>query len=107
MKPTAAAAAAIALGLALAACAAPRWTKAGASPEQAANDYAQCNALAGEANARENAIESDILASRGHDWENQGTLSAHTDVYAAETQHRTGDIIRRCMEAKGYAEANK
>jgi hypothetical protein len=94
-----------ALALVLAACAGPRWEKSNVTPEQAKSDYSECNALANEANARDAAIDQDILASRGHDWANSGTLDTHKDVFEAESQHRTADVLRSCMLSKGYAPA--
>lgn len=101
MKP----AAALASLLMLAACASPTWTNPNVTPEQAKNDYSECNAMAQDANARDAAIQQDILASRGQDWQRSGTLGTHQDVFAAETQQRTGDIVRNCMLAKGYTPA--
>lgn len=98
-------AAALALVLALAGCAGPRFVKPGTTAEEAASDYAQCSALAQQGNPRDNAIESDILASRGRDWENSGTLAAHKDVFQADAYYRAANVTRYCMLAKGYTTA--
>ena len=90
----------------LAACASTVWNKAGVSNEQAAADYAECNSLAQGANQRDSNIQADILASRGHDWSQSGTMSTHQATFAAESQQQSGDIIRSCMIAKGYAPGN-
>jgi hypothetical protein len=93
---------ALAVALALAACAGPQWEKPGISAETAAADYADCSSLAQDATQRDSAIQADILASRGHDWERSGTLATHTDVFAAEDQRRSGDVLGSCMRLRGY-----
>jgi hypothetical protein len=97
---------AIAVCLVLAACAGPQWTKPGVSAGTAATDYADCSAQAQQADRRDSNIEADILASRGRDWEQHGTLDTHQQVYAAEAQNRTGDVLGACMRLRGYATAD-
>lgn len=96
---------ALALVLLLAGCAGPRWTKPGVSQTQAEADYSECNEMAQAANRRDDEIEADILASRGHDWQQTGTMATHKAVFAAEAYHRTDDLMHFCMQAKGYAES--
>ena len=94
---------ALAIALALAACAGPpQWTKAGVGADTIATDYADCRSQAHQETRRDNNIQSDILASRGHDWEQSGTLAAHNDVFASEDQHRFGDVLGDCMRLRGY-----
>jgi hypothetical protein len=91
------------LVLLLAACAGPQWTKPGVSDATAAADYSDCRAEANQADTRDADIQSDIMASRGHDWAQSGTLGAHQSGFAAENQARSGDVMASCMRLKGYA----
>jgi hypothetical protein len=94
----------LAMVAALAACAGePQWSKDGVSGQAAAADYAECQGLAQEATQRDNNIEADILASRGHDWQQSGTLSTHQAVFSAENQHTSDQVVKSCMIGKGYA----
>jgi hypothetical protein len=95
--------AALAVALALSACAGQQWVKPGVSADVAASDYAECSSLAQQASRRSGDIEADILASRGRDWENSGTLGAHKNVFAAESDRQTGDVMGNCMRLRGYA----
>jgi hypothetical protein len=97
---------AIAVLLALAACAGPQWTKPGVSADVAAADYANCRSQAQQVNRRDNDIQSDILASRGRDWEQHGTLDTHAAAFAAEQQARSGDVLGSCMRLRGYSSGN-
>lgn len=94
---------ALAVAVALAACAGPQWTKPGVAADTAAADYAACRSEALQATGRDTAIQSDILASRGRDWEQDGTLDAYNDSFAAENQHRSAEMLAACMHLKGYA----
>jgi hypothetical protein len=90
--------------LGLAGCAGtPGWSKQGSSPQVTANDYAECRSEAQEATRRDANIDADILASRGRDWEQSGTLSTHQALYAGEDYRQHDDIVKACMIAKGYA----
>ncbi len=91
------------LALLLAACAGPQWTKPGVSSATAAADYVDCRSEAQQANSRDADIQADIIASRGHDWEQSGTHAAHQNSFAAENQARSGDVLGVCMRLKGYA----
>jgi hypothetical protein len=95
--------AALAAALALLSCAGPRWTKPGVDAATAQADFLECQALGDQATRRDSDIEADILASRGRDWENSGTLGAHQDLFAYEGARRSGDVVAACMRAKGYA----
>jgi len=93
----------LALTLCLGACiGAPRWTKEGIAPQAAAADLAVCRGEAQEATRRDNNISADIMASRGLDWQNSGTLSTHQEMFAAQNAQQTDDVVKSCMIAKGY-----
>jgi hypothetical protein len=91
----------VALALALTACGSS-WNKAGVSREKAAQDYSECRHMAEIANRRDSNIDTDILASRGQDWQRLGILNAKRADYADANEARTGDIVDRCMLSKGY-----
>ncbi|HXQ51330.1 MAG TPA: hypothetical protein VN802_09580 [Stellaceae bacterium] len=94
----------LAITLALGACAGgQRWSKAGVTADTAASDVADCRSLAYQATRRDSQIDSDILASRGHDWSNSGTLGVHQAVNSASTSERADEMVQSCMQAKGYA----
>jgi hypothetical protein len=81
------------------------WSKAGISPETAEADFADCQSQARAATRRDDAIDADIMASRGQDWQRAGTLSIKRDDMAMSTRGWAEQIIGRCMAAKGYAPA--
>lgn len=91
------------LGLSgLAACASDAWTKEGVTPQAAAVDLADCNALAQSATQRDASIDTDIMATRGHDWQQTHVTQIERDANAAQTEDLSHDVISRCMIAKGY-----
>jgi hypothetical protein len=100
-------AACLLLGILLAGCAdaGGRWTKAGANQEAASSDYEDCRSEARAATERDAAIDADIMASRGADWQRAGTLGVQQDAMAAHTKTHARDIINRCMASKGYKPA--
>ena len=79
------------------------WSKPGVAPEQAARDYAECRHVAEVALRRDSDIDTDILASRGQEWERNGTLQIKRDQYNYSNEERSGDIVDRCMMGKGYS----
>jgi len=81
------------------------WTKPGVSPDTAEADLSSCQRQARDATARDAAIDADILASRGQDWQRTGTLAMRRDDMADSNRGRARLIIARCMAAKGYTEA--
>jgi hypothetical protein len=81
------------------------WTKAGTSPATAEADFADCRGQARAATRRDDAIDADIMASRGQDWQRAGTLSIKRDDMAMSNRGWAEQIIDRCMAAKGYAPA--
>jgi hypothetical protein len=92
------------LALPLAACSATgRWQKAGVTPAMAAADYAECRHAAEIAFRRDSDIDTDILASRGADWEKIGVLQTREGEYAASDNARQKDTVSRCMLDKGYS----
>lgn len=93
----------LALVLLAAACAGGNWSKPGVSPERAAQDLSECRHSAELANRRDSDIDTDILASRGQDWQRSSLLSTKRDIYADSNRVRTGDMVDRCMLAKGYS----
>lgn len=78
------------------------WSKAGTSPETAEADFADCQSQARIATRRDDAIDADIMASRGQDWERAGTLTIKRDNMAMSNRSWAKQIIGRCMAAKGY-----
>ena len=61
--------------------------------------------MAQQAVRRDSDIDADILASRGQDWQNSGTLSTHKATIAADTGRRSDDVLSACMASKGYGRA--
>jgi hypothetical protein len=89
--------------LALSACGgAGQWSKPEATREKAAQDYSECRHAAEVANRRDSDIDTDILASRGTDWERLGVISTKRAEFADSNRARSGDMVSRCMIAKGY-----
>jgi hypothetical protein len=92
--------------LALLACASqPEWTKEGTSPQVVAQELSECKAMAREATERDANIMTDIMASRGTDWQRTGVMDAHRQNFTAGEGERSDDIIKRCMIGKGFAPA--
>ncbi len=81
----------------------PQWTKEGVSPQVAASDYADCRSQAQQETRRDANIDADIMASRGRDWQQSGTLSTHQTMFGNEDYRQHEDIVKTCMIAKGYA----
>lgn len=96
--------AAVALSLSLAACdTPPHWTKDGVSSDVASADYADCRHAAQHDIQRDVNIDTDIAASRDRDWSASQSTATHLSDDASSDQKLSGDIVRSCMEAKGYA----
>jgi hypothetical protein len=94
------------VGLLLAACGgAGQWNKTGATPEKAARDYAECRHSAELSLGADTAIDTDILATRSHDWQRQGLLRTKQSEYSDSNEARSGDFVERCMIGKGYTAA--
>ncbi len=96
--------AALALSVSLAACGGPPdWTKDGVTPEVASADYADCRHEAQHAIQRDVNIDTDIAASRQHDWSQSQTTEMHLAEDASSDRRLSGDMVRACMQSKGYA----
>lgn len=94
---------ALILGLSsLTGCGGAAWTKEGTTQQAAAEDLADCNSLAQSATQRDSNIDTDILASRGHDWQQTHVTGIERDADAAQTKDLSQDVVTRCMIAKGY-----
>src|SRR5690348_9591108 len=94
------------LGLLLAGCGgANQWSKTGATPERAAQDYAECRHSAELALGADTAIDTDILATRSRDWQRQGLLRTKQNAFSDSNEARSGDFVERCMIGKGYTMA--
>ena len=90
----------------LAACASePQWSRPGVSSETAAADLAECRSLAQTQFRRDADIDADIMASRGHDWQQTNTLRTRQAVMSTENAPQAADIVKACMISKGYAPA--
>jgi len=95
---------ALLLVLALASCAGPRWQRQGADADQVSADFADCNGFAQDVVRRDSQIDTDIMASRGRDWENNGTLRQHQTIIDSETGARSDAALDACMASKGYTQ---
>ena len=81
-----------------------QWSKPETTREKAAQDYSECRHSAEVANRRDSDIDTDILASRGTDWERAGVISTKRAEYADSNRVRSGDMVTRCMIGKGYTQ---
>ena len=94
---------AIASLLAMLGCAGkPEWSKDGMSQQATAQALAECQSIAREATQRDTNIMTDILATRGADWQRTGVMGTHVEAFSLEDRNRSGDIINRCMIGKGF-----
>jgi hypothetical protein len=80
----------------------PEWSKDGTSQQATARELAECQSVAREATQRDTNIMTDIIATRGGDWQRTGVLDTHVQTFGAEDTNRTGDIVNRCMIGKGF-----
>jgi phage-related protein len=98
----------LATALLLAACSSkPQWVKPGTSSDVVSDDLSECRAYANAVTRQDAAIDQDILASRGTDWQRNNTLQAKKSTFAVQDQGYARDIIANCMSAKGYTPARK
>ena len=81
----------------------PRWSKQGVDAETARSDFSECQGMASEATRCDTDIDADILASRGQDWSNEGTLGVHQAAMTAGSVNRSDAILDFCMSSKGYS----
>jgi hypothetical protein len=89
--------------LLVAACAPPLWSRPDTNPEQAAQDLSECRRMAEQTQRRDVDIDTDILASRGLDWQRSGALPRKSYDFAQSGKERSDDIVERCMTGKGYS----
>jgi hypothetical protein len=82
------------------------WQKGGKTAEATQADLSECKAFAREATETDSDIDSDIIASRGGDWQSSGNYTARTQATRLPTGRRTDRIVERCMTAKGYRPAD-
>jgi hypothetical protein len=93
----------LAVAALLAACSSnPQWVKPGTSKDTVRDDFDDCRAYANSATRQDAAIDQDILASRGTDWQHTNTLQAKKSTISMQDQGHVRDIIANCMTAKGY-----
>jgi len=98
----------LALAAALTACSSkPQWVRPGTDSDTMSDDFDDCRALANAATRRDAAIDQDILATRGVDWERNNTLQAKKSTFAVQDQGHVRDVIASCMSAKGYTPARR
>lgn len=95
---------ALACALALMGCASGggNWSKEGASKEATAQAYTECQSIVREATRRDDNIMTDIMATRGNDWQRTGVLSTKEQMFSAEDHGRSDEILNRCMIGKGF-----
>jgi hypothetical protein len=94
---------ALACVIVLSACAGrSEWTKDGVAPEVVARELSDCQSVAREATARDTNIMTDIMATRGNDWQRTGVMDTHVQAFQLEDRDRSGDIVNRCMIGKGF-----
>ncbi len=97
----------LAATLVLAACAGrPEWSKNGVSPQVAARELSACREIAREATQRDTNITTDIMASRGNDWQRTGVLDTQTQSLNLGDVQRSDEIVRNCMIGKGFVPAD-
>ena len=89
--------------LAIAGCAtASSWTKAGKTPDQISQDLSICRQNMPPSITRSNAIESDIMATRGNDLQKLGLLRTVREGDEGRDRDVTEVLIEQCMTSKGY-----
>jgi len=91
------------LALTLLGCAGgPEWSQDGVSQSATAQALADCQSEATQATRRDTNIMTDIMATRGGDWQRSGMMGNKMDIFAAENNSETADIVNRCMISKGF-----
>ena len=89
--------------LALSACSSgPEWSKDGVAPEVVKKELADCQSIARDATQRDTNIITDIMATRGNDWQRTGVMDTHVQAFQTEDRDRSGNIVNRCMIGKGF-----
>jgi hypothetical protein len=94
---------ALGLAVALASCAGPSdWVKRGATSHEAAVAYADCRAETQRDIQTDVNIDSDIAASMQRNWEHSQSMDTHLAADASMDNNRTRQLLKSCMEGKGY-----
>jgi hypothetical protein len=83
------------------------WQKEGAAGDGRSRDLAECRSEARRAVQRDVNIDTDIMASRGTDWQNSGVITARRDTMQSSNAGRFDDVVAGCMRGRGYAPAAK
>jgi hypothetical protein len=78
------------------------WSRQDMPEQQVAKELADCKSQARAATQRDSNIMSDIMATRGGDWQRTGVMSAQMQSFGAENANRSTDIVNRCMAGKGF-----
>jgi hypothetical protein len=93
--------------MALAGCGtAGEWAKPGADRQATDLAYAQCRAAAAQAVDTDIAIDKDILATRGGDWQRAQIMPVETGRMRENTRGHGESVLAACMQAKGFAQAD-
>jgi hypothetical protein len=91
------------LALLLGACSsAGDWAKPGADRQATELAYSQCRAVGARAVGTDIAIDKDILATRGNDWQRADMLPVVTGEMRQNARVRGDTAIASCMAAKGF-----
>ena len=92
------------LALALGACSsAGPWAKPGADAKATELAYRQCRALAATSADTDIAIDRDILATRGGDWQRAGVMRVETHEMSENARAHGAAVVAACMRAKGFS----
>jgi hypothetical protein len=88
----------------LAGCAAAAgdWTRPGADEAAVAREYGDCRTMAASVVRGDAAIDQDILATRGTDWQRAAIGRVEPRNMEEHTRDRAAAIIEGCMRAKGF-----
>lgn len=90
--------------LGLTACASPgsEWVRSGADEATMAAERAECSRYAAASVAQDRAIDSDIAASRGGDWQRSGRSRSREQMLSRGTEQRRMAALQRCLVERGY-----
>lgn len=93
------------LALALSGCASAPWERPDVSAAQRTADLDECRQQARLALRRDQAIDTDILASRSNDWQRSNVIERRQDSIRTSQSSLQDDVVGSCMSAKGYRRA--
>jgi hypothetical protein len=88
--------------LALAACAAPSYSKNGATDDQRRKDEALCRAQVDDMMGKERGIVADRQATLGATDDRLGRTQLPQDMRARDDHNRSSKLMRSCMSARGW-----